>query len=159
MVFAKRPGPEWDRIPETTLNRTGYYPELNSTVHEISTVYGRCYSLHFHYDITDETEYFSIKFDMSQHQELLLYFHEDYNEVGLHWGFWPVKPTQLVLGKNVWYTVTSRRDKFKPIVDDGEKCEEEEEYSYQKCVVDWSRRTFKRMFENANISGYRHSII
>ncbi len=111
----------------------------------MSTVYGRCFAIHFDWVIDASGQYFSVKFNMSSHPELFIYVHERHDEVGLHWGFWPINPIQHVIHGNADYTFKLRKNLFRPLDNDG--CVAEEEYSYPECVVRWARNKFVNMFQ------------
>ncbi len=60
---------------------TGLYPEVEVAVHEVSTAYGRCYTLYFDRLMRTDDEYYELVFNMSRHGKIRLYLHERHNEV------------------------------------------------------------------------------
>ncbi len=150
------PGP-WQSSPCVAMNHTGFYEGLNVTVHEVSSGYGRCYAIHFSsYLLTNNNMFFSIKFNMSQHRELFVYIHEDYNEVGQHWGYYPILPIQAIIARNAHYTFSVKKNQFRPFDNGG--CRKEEDYSYPECVVTWTRRRYVEVFEENNKTGRKGSL-
>ncbi len=145
------PGP-FETSPRIVLNQTGWYADTNVTLLEVSTVYGRCYAIHFSaYTLTSHNDFFTLKFNMSRHEELFLYFHEDYDEIGLNWGYYPILPIQIIIGRRRHYTVSVRTNLFKPYNNKG--CLKTDDYSYPECVVKWARKRYVEMFKENNRTG------
>ncbi len=74
------PGP-FEGRPRVAVNGTGLYPEVEVAVHEVSTAYGRCYTLYFDRIMRTDDEYYELVFNMSRHGKIRLYLHERHNEV------------------------------------------------------------------------------
>ncbi len=64
---------------------------------ELHTIYGRCYSVIFGEDLKSSSEYYTITFNMTHIEKLLIFAGEEYNDVGLFGGFFPITPTVISL--------------------------------------------------------------
>ncbi len=86
------------------------------TVREVSTNFGRCYTLSFPRPapVSSAGDYYSLHLDMSEvaGEGLVLYAHERGAEVGLHWGFWPVQPASVSVRKRDSWSLVAQRDTF-----------------------------------------------
>ncbi len=151
LEYLKAPG-AWHSSPVAVLNQTGWYENVNVTMHEVSTEYGRCYAIHFSdYIVTAESQFFTLKLNMSRHKELFLYIHEDYDEIGQNWGFYPILPTQVVIARQGHYTISAQNNVFQPFNNKG--CRSNDDYSFPMCVVKWARKRFIEMFTESNRTG------
>ncbi len=154
LIGIRKPG-FWHDVNETIVKGTGHYHQLNASINEVSTNYGRCYSIYLNSPLKNEDEYYTFRFDMSYHDELQIFVHEKYAEVGLLWSFWPVEPHSFTLKDKGHVISVVQEDRYKPIKYEYVSCidDKEKSYSYPKCVRDWARQAFKDMFENNNRTG------
>ncbi len=148
--FIKHPGP-WHEVNKTELNGPGNYSEIRTIVSEVSTNYGRCYSFYLDWPMSGN-DFYSFGFNMSKHDELILFIHQRQNEVGLNWGYWPVSPFSIVVKKKDEIMLTVQRNFFKTLKS-LVHCEEDEDYSYPSCVMAWAKAEYGRMFKRYNKTG------
>ncbi len=141
----------WVQEKETRINRTGRHRDLRAEIHEMGTNYGRCYTLYFDWRMMS-TDFYSLLFDLSAHERMLLYFHERGDEVGLNWGFWPRIPVTAEVRRGDVVTVTVTRNYFMALRSVS-SCEESEDYSYPDCVMRWARDRYRELFKIRNGTG------
>lgn len=98
------------------------------------------------------SNFYSFNLNMQSHDELILFFHERHNEIGLHWSFWPIKPNSLTIKTGDGITVTVKANQFKSL-SSHISCTSEESYSYPECVTKWARKSYKEMFKSQNKTG------
>ncbi len=113
------------------------------TIKEVSTFEGRCYTIDFDTKLRHE-EYFTLNFNLSQsYGRLVVFAHEKHNEVGLHDGYWPVKPLAIPLREHDEASIIFHRSYIAKL--DEKMCVTSESYSYPRCVLDWSRQQYSRL--------------
>ncbi len=74
-----------------------------------------------------------------------------YDEIGLNWGYYPILPTQIIIGRKRHYTISVQTNFFRSY--DSKGCIKRDDYSYPECVVDWARKRYVEMFEENNRTG------
>ncbi len=153
VLYIKAPATHWSDGSKTTVNSTGFYEDIQATVYEVSTNYGRCYTIYFYRQMRPE-EYYTLAFDLSQHEELLVYIHEKGNEIGLHWSFWPRTPAIVPLRRRDEVSATVQKNYFTSLKS-VDHCEEDETYSLPDCVTKWAKNEYKHIFEKSNRTGIK----
>ena len=131
----------WSSGIEVALEREkiklGFIPEINATINEVSTVYGRCYTIQSHVKFASAS-YLKLFINMSSREKVLLYFHEEYAEIGLFFLYWPVSVSSRTIIKD-----TNSDNLLKLTVNKKIKnCISDEEYSKPKCVFNWAKQAY-----------------
>ncbi len=125
------------------------HDKLGITIREVAIFHGRCYTIDFDWKLKPR-EYFTLYFNLTvlDDKQMVLFFHERHNEIGLNYGYWPVKPLSVRLRPGDEASLYIKKE-FCITHSGEEKCEKEEGYSYPKCVLDWARNSY----ENSNKTG------
>ncbi len=155
--FIKRPSVHYHEDPETHVNVSGYYEDLKGSVIEVSTNYGRCYAFHFDWMMKSK-DYYTFQLNMENHEELVFFLHERYNEIGLHWSFWPIVPVSMTIRKREGLTLDIKTNTFKSL-SSLTSCTDEENYSYTECVTQWARQRYQDMFKEHNKTGAVKTVV
>ncbi len=121
------------------------------TVH---TAYGRCYSVYFDEFVVSNVDYYTLNFSLAGVTEMTLYVHEEHDEVGLLWSFWPIDPLAFNIKKKQQMQLIVQKNSFIPrLTQTAFTCNNAEDYSYPKCVTDWLRRQYLDLFAEHNKTG------
>ncbi len=151
MLYSIREPGLWDQTNETIINNTGYYKNINVDIKTVHGAYGRCYSIYLLNTLQAEGDYYAIRINMSVVNELTIYVHEPYNEVGLLWSFWPVDPVTFSIRSKGQIQLTIQKDTYTPrITHSMFPCNSDNDYSYPKCVTDWLKREYVNLFIKHN---------
>ena len=123
----------------------GYDDKLNMTLTDISTLYGRCYSIKFWGELTAR-DYIAITLSWNYSQDILMYIHEDYNQMGLNTNRWPVSAMSIDLIQGVMMDVYLRREKFRYLPNkENAPCVDDVTYNQAKCVYHWMQKAYLAM--------------
>ncbi len=140
--------PDYARMRNLTpITGAGPYDHIRMNISEMSTNYGKCYTFHFGRPL-GEGDFYAIHFDLTRHDSILVYLHEEGNEVGLNWSFWPISPSSLAVRRGQQHTVLCRRGTMAKRVHDVVPCEDKEGHSYPGCITQWARKRYKSLFTN-----------
>ncbi len=133
------------------LDGTGHISSIGTDVLEVSTDFGRCYTVDVRWDMKYK-DYFGFNFALAPSDEgLVIYVHEKYDEVGLHYGFWPIKPAAFRIFPRDVFTVVIKKSYHIYKHNDKEfNCKEEQDYSYPKCVYEWARSRFASLWNETS---------
>ncbi len=149
----RKPGP-WRDTNATTINRTGYYDDLNLDIKTVESPYGRCYSLYFHNSLSSEDQFYGITINTTQVPEMTFYIHEKFNEVGLLWSYWPIDPETITVKEKDQFIVEIQKNTYTPRDSNSIiSCKSEDNYSYPDCVTRWIRRKYLETFVQNNKTG------
>ncbi len=134
-------------VPITGIGETA---ELNMIIAEVSTVYGRCYMTKMMWRMR-HNDYLLLALNLSIPERLQVFVHEEFNEIGLNNGFWPINPPSFTLTHQDVATVVlkKRLHIYQQKQNDDLVCTKQKNYSYPKCVVDWARETYKNLWNNS----------
>ncbi len=146
----RRPG-LWKETNEINITRPGFYKELSINITTIHSPYGRCYAIYFYNTLKSVDEFYALKINTATVSKVTIYLHESHNEIGLLWSYWPINPVTVELADRDQFIVTSQKNTYTPRVSKSMlPCNNDEEYSYPKCVTKWLRRKYIDMFAQLN---------
>ncbi len=149
----RKPG-LWYQTDETIISTAGYYDSLNVSIKTVHTAYGRCFSVYFDDFMVSNVDYYTLNFSLAEISEMTLYVHEKHNEVGLLWSFWPIDPIAFNIKKKQQMQLIIQKNTFIPRISQTESaCNNEESYSYPKCVTDWLRKKYLNLFAEHSKTG------
>ncbi len=127
----------------------GEISNLKLTITEVSIDYGRCYTLNIRWQMKHK-DYFTLFFNLSIPQKMVIFIHEEFNEMGLNYGFWPTKPVSFTIKRGeVINAVFKRRFHIYKYMNENLECSKEKTYSYPKCALNWARESYKNLWNGS----------
>jgi hypothetical protein len=115
----------------------GFHSVINTTIVQVSTVFGKCYSLHFHSKYPT-TVPIRIDFNMINRPTMDLLIHEPHAEIGLFFNYWPTPVLSRKVTANIDIDLSLKFTVRKEL----SNCEPGEDYSLPKCVYEWSQKAY-----------------
>ena len=120
-----------------TAVKVGFNPEINATIHEVSTVYGRCYSFHFHSNFS-ASDYVSLHINFAHREYLHLLFHEPFAEIGHNFNYWATSVASRRMNRNKWSDTSLHLTVRKRI----HNCVPDIDYNRPKCIFEWAEKAY-----------------